>query len=248
MYWFWRHNGTSNDQPPTPENSDRDDNRAKIRVQEERVQHSLRPNNKHHSIFHATQLLPSFAWQSWNCDKQRREEDGSGSAYVAIGDVHRGANGHLGEQGCSGANVGGTPVMITHREVAGSKVILGLDGKTIAIQGGSATCTRDSSSQRGRQNTGNAVLNAETPACKADCANGGGKQIKHGRHDGVNECSCVSRRSPIGPSAGQGEHPSGKKYHPLWQWRPSQETQAEESPLSQLQMFCNAQASWLLRA
>jgi hypothetical protein len=42
---------------------------------------------------------------------------------VAIGDVHRGPNGCLGEQGCNGANVGGTPDIL-HREVAGDKAIL----------------------------------------------------------------------------------------------------------------------------
>jgi hypothetical protein len=50
----------------TPENSNQDDDRAKIQVQAERVQHSLRPNNKHHSILHTTRLLSSLAWQSQN--------------------------------------------------------------------------------------------------------------------------------------------------------------------------------------
>ncbi len=45
---------TSHDQPPTPENGNQDDNQAKIRVQDEWVQHSLGPNNEHHSILHAT--------------------------------------------------------------------------------------------------------------------------------------------------------------------------------------------------
>jgi hypothetical protein len=71
---------------------------------------------------------------------------------VVIGDVHRGPKGRLGEQACNGANVDGTPDIL-HREVAGAKAILGEDGKTISIQGGSAIFTRDSSSQRGRQNT-----------------------------------------------------------------------------------------------
>jgi hypothetical protein len=88
---------------------------------------------------------------------------------VAIRDVHRGPNGHLGEQGCDGANVGGTPDIL-QREVDGAKAILGNNGKTIAVKGGSATCTRDSSSQRGRQNTGDVVCNAARPACAADCA------------------------------------------------------------------------------
>jgi hypothetical protein len=57
-----------------------------------------------------------------------------------------------------------------------------------------------------------------------------------------------ARQSPTGPSTRQGEHPSGKKCHPPWQWQPSQETQAEESPLSQLQMFCITQAGKLLQA
>jgi hypothetical protein len=39
---------------------------------------------------------------------------------------------------------------ILHREVAGAEAILGNDSKTVAIQGGSATCTKDSSSRRGR--------------------------------------------------------------------------------------------------
>jgi hypothetical protein len=166
---------------------------------------------------------------------------------VAIGDVHRGPNGCLGEQGHDGTNVGGTP-NILHREVAEAKAILGNNGKTIVIQGGSATCTRDSSSQIGRQNTGDAVCNAARPARKADWENGRNKQIKHGRRDGAYEHICSGGQSPTGPSARQGEHPSGKKCHPPWQWQLSQETQAEESPLSQLQMFCNAQAGRLLRA
>ena len=99
-----------------------------------------------------------------------------------------------------------------------------------------------------KANTGDAVCNAARLAHKADCANGGGEQIEHGCHDEANECACSGGRSPTGPSAGQGEHPSGKKCHPPWQWQPSQETQAEESPLSQLQLFCNAQARRLLRA
>ncbi len=166
---------------------------------------------------------------------------------MAIGDVHRGPNGCPGEQGCDGTNVAGTPDIL-HREVAGSKAILGNNGKTIVIQGGSTTCTRDSSSQRGRQNTGDAVRDAARPACKADRANGGSKQNKHGHHDGANECTSSSGRSLTGPSAGQGGHPSGKKCHPPWRWRPSQESQVGESPLSQLQMFCNPQTSQLLQA
>jgi hypothetical protein len=98
---------------------------------------------------------------------------------VAIGDVHRGPNGHLVEQGCNGTNVGGTPDIL-HREVARAKSILGNDVKTIVIQGGSATCTRDSSSRRVRQNTGDAVCNAARPERKEDSANGGNKQNKHG--------------------------------------------------------------------
>ncbi len=143
--------------------------------------------------------------------------------------------------------MGGTPDLL-HREVAGAKAILGNDSKIIVIQGGSATCTRDSSSRRTRRNTGNVVRNAAGPACEADCANGGNKQNKHGCHDGANERSCGGKRSLTGPSAGQGEHPSGRKCHPPWRWRPSQETQAEESPLSQLQMFRIAQAGKLLQA
>jgi hypothetical protein len=84
---------------------------------------------------------------------------------MAIGDVHRGPNGCLGEQGCNGANVGGT-ADILHGEVDGAKAILANNGKIIAIQGGSATHTRDSSSQRGRKNTGDAVCNAAGPARK----------------------------------------------------------------------------------
>ncbi len=72
------------------------------------------------------------------------------------------------------------------------------------------------------------------------------EQNKHGRHDGANERSCGGGRSPTGPSAGQGEHPSRKKCHPPWWSPPSQETQAEESALSELQMFCIAQAGQLL--
>ncbi len=64
---------------------------------------------------------------------------------MAIRDVHRGPNGCLGEQGHDGADLGGTPDIL-HREVTGAKAILGNNGKTIVIQGGSATCTRDSSS------------------------------------------------------------------------------------------------------
>ena len=127
---------------------------------------------------------------------------------MAIGGVHIGPNDCLGEQGCNGANVSGTPD-IRHREVAGVEAILGNNSKTIVIQGGSATCTRDSSSQRGRQNTGVAVCNAAGPARKADRANGGDKQDKHGCHDGANECTCQTC-----PSAGQGEHTSGKQCHP----------------------------------
>jgi hypothetical protein len=52
---------------------------------------------------------------------------------VAIEDVHRGPNGHLGKEGCNGAHVGGTPDIL-HGEMAGAIAILGNDGKTIAIQ------------------------------------------------------------------------------------------------------------------
>jgi hypothetical protein len=65
---------------------------------------------------------------------------------VAIGDVHRGPNGCLGKQGCDGANMGGTP-NILRREVAGAKAILVNNGKTIKIQRGSATCTRDAAAK-----------------------------------------------------------------------------------------------------
>ncbi len=161
---------------------------------------------------------------------------------MAIRDVYRGLIGCLGEQGCNGTNVGSTPDIL-HREVAGAEAILGNNSKTIMIQGGSATPTRDSSSQRGRQNKGVAVCNATGPACKADCTNGGNKQDKHGCHDGANECTCQTC-----PSVRQGEHTSRKQCHLPWEWHPSQEIQAEESPLSQLQMFCNAQASQLFHA
>jgi hypothetical protein len=89
----------------------------------------------------------SLQLQDW--DKQQREDNGSRSADVAIGNDHRGPNDCLGEQGCDGANVGGTPDIL-YREVAEVEAILSNNSKTIAIQGGSATCTRDSSSRRGR--------------------------------------------------------------------------------------------------
>jgi hypothetical protein len=108
----------------------------------------LGPNDEPNSILLTTQLLPSLAWRSRNHDKQRGEDDGSRSADVAFGNVHRGPNGCLGEQGCDGTNVGGTPDIL-HREVARAEAILGNDSKIITIQGGSATCTRDSSSRRG---------------------------------------------------------------------------------------------------
>ncbi len=163
---------------------------------------------------------------------------------MAIGDVHRGPNGCLGEQGCDGTNVAGTPDIL-HREGARAKAILNNNSKTIAIQGGSATCTRDSSSQRGRLNTGIAVHDSAGPDYEADCANGGNKQDKHGHNRGANICACGSRRCQTCPSAGQGEHTSRKQCHPPWRWRPSQGNQAEESPLSQLQMLYNAQAGQL---
>jgi hypothetical protein len=51
---------------------------------------------------------------------------------VAIRDVHRGPNDHLGEQGCDGANnVGSTPDIL-YREEAGAKAILCLE--TVAKQ------------------------------------------------------------------------------------------------------------------
>ncbi len=34
---------------------------------------------------------------------------------MAIGDVHKGPNGRLGEKGCNGANVGGTPDNFTQK-------------------------------------------------------------------------------------------------------------------------------------
>jgi hypothetical protein len=37
-----------------PENGDQDDDPTKIQVQDKRVQYSLGPNNKHHSVLHAT--------------------------------------------------------------------------------------------------------------------------------------------------------------------------------------------------
>jgi hypothetical protein len=84
----------------------------------------------------------------------------------------------------------------------------------------SATTAKQSqfkeSSQRRRQNTGDTVRDAAGPAHEADHANGGGKQNKHGCHDGVYECSCGGWWSPTGTSAGQGEHSSGKKCHPPW--------------------------------
>jgi hypothetical protein len=83
----------------TPEDGNQDDDRAKIQVQDKWVQLPLGPNDEHNSILLTTRLLPSLAWQSQNRDKQQREDDGSGSADVAIGDVHRGPNGCLGEQG-----------------------------------------------------------------------------------------------------------------------------------------------------
>jgi hypothetical protein len=61
--------------------------------------------------------------------------------------------------------MGGTPDIL-HREVAGVEAVIGDDSKTVVIQGGSATHTRDSSSRRGRQNTGVAVCNAAGPHAK----------------------------------------------------------------------------------
>jgi hypothetical protein len=40
------------------------------RVQNEYVQHSIGPNEEHHSVLHATRLFSSLAWQSRNHDKQ----------------------------------------------------------------------------------------------------------------------------------------------------------------------------------
>jgi hypothetical protein len=54
IYWLWQHNVTSNDQPSTPEDGNQDDDRAKIRVQDKRVQHPLGPNDEHNSVLLAT--------------------------------------------------------------------------------------------------------------------------------------------------------------------------------------------------
>jgi hypothetical protein len=173
-------------------------------------------------------LLDCFQVLLGNCGiatSNKKKDNGSRSTDVAIRDLYRRPNGYLEEQGCDGANVGSTPDIL-HREVAGGKAILGDNNKTIAIEGGSATCTRDSSSQRGIQNTGVAVCNAAGPTCEADCALGSNKQDKYGRHDGMNERTCGGGRWQTCPPARQGEHTSGKQCHPPWRWRPNQETQA----------------------
>ncbi len=52
---------------------------------------------------------------------------------MAIGDVHRGSNGCLGEQGCNGANMGGTP-NILHRGVAGARQYLATMAKQLGFK------------------------------------------------------------------------------------------------------------------
>jgi hypothetical protein len=57
IYQFWQHNSTSNDQSPTPENSNQDDNYTKIRVQDEWVQHSLGSTTVYFMLLNCFQVL-----------------------------------------------------------------------------------------------------------------------------------------------------------------------------------------------
>ena len=75
VHWIWQHNRPP-DRPPTPQDGHQDDDRRKIRVQDERKQHSVRSHNKHHRVLHAARSFP--------CVTDQEKNDGSGRSNVAV--------------------------------------------------------------------------------------------------------------------------------------------------------------------
>ena len=65
----------------------------------------------------------------------------------------------MGKQNCGTTDMSSAPDVL-HPQVAGMQTIFHDDGKTIAIQGGSASCPRDSSSRGRRRVAGNVICDA----------------------------------------------------------------------------------------
>jgi len=82
----------------------------------------------------------------------------------------------------------GSDPNVLHQQMAGMQTILRNDGKTIAIQGGSASRPRDSSSRGRRRVAGDVICNATGATRQTDCSDGINEQGQHGRDDGTDEC------------------------------------------------------------
>jgi hypothetical protein len=103
----------------------------------------------------------------------------------------------LGDPGIAtsgGATDVGRAPEVLHRQVAGMQTMFRDDGETIAIQGGSASCPRDSSSKGRRRVTGNVICDATGATRQTDCSDGSNKQGQHGCNDGTDECDGSRKR------------------------------------------------------
>ncbi len=109
---------------------------------------------------------------------------------------------------------GGAPD-IFHREVAGTQAALRNDGKTIAIQRGSASRPRNSSSQGRRRIAGHVVGNATGTTLQADCGNDSNEQGQHGCNDGEDECNIGRWRKKQTAQHDKDNPPPGRNRCPL---------------------------------
>jgi hypothetical protein len=66
-------------------------------VPHERIQHTMGPNDEHHSVFHHVGLLPDTAKRLWHRNKRGREMHGGGGPNVDKQNVHRRTNARVGK-------------------------------------------------------------------------------------------------------------------------------------------------------
>jgi hypothetical protein len=122
-----------------------------------------------------------------------KEEKTMSANNVEQRNVHRRPDGCMGKQDRGATNVGSTPDVL-HQQVAGTETILRDNGKTIPLQGGSASHPRDSSSRRRGRIASNVIHNATGATRQTDHSNDSNKQGQHGCDDRPVECTGSRKR------------------------------------------------------
>jgi hypothetical protein len=110
--------------------------------------------------------------------------------------------------------MGGAPG-IFHREVTGTQAVLRDNGKTIAIQRGSTSCPRKSSSQGRSRITGHVVRNATQTIQQPDCGDDSNAQGQHGCIDGKDECNIGRWRRKANSTNDKDNTPPRRNRRPL---------------------------------